>query len=145
MKRQPIQVLVIPFRKQESSYQFGVFKRSDTNYWQFIAGGVDGVESPLQAAIRESSEEAGITKANFIALDSTCSMPANIFKDWKQWPKGTYVVKEYSFAAEVINENIILSGEHSEYKWCSYDEACSLLKWDSNKTALWELFQRLND
>jgi hypothetical protein len=30
-----------------------------------------------------------------------------------------------------------------EFKWASYDEAVNLLKWDSNKNALWELKERL--
>lgn len=144
MKRQPIQVLVIPFRKHGDSFQFGIFKRSDAKYWQFIAGGADDTETPVQAAIRESFEEAGISNANVIVLDTISSMPANIFRDWKQWPKGTYIVKEFSFCVEVSVENFILSNEHSEYRWCSFDEALNLLKWDSNKTALWELFQRIN-
>ena len=144
MKRQPVQVLVIPFRKYRESFQFGIFKRSDADYWQFIAGGADNTETPLQAAIRESFEEAGISSSNIITLDTISSMPANIFRDWKKWPSGTFIVKEFSFGIEVNVENFILSNEHSEYRWCSYDEAFQLLKWDSNKTALWELLQRIN-
>lgn len=33
--------------------------------------------------------------------------------------------------------------EKREFKWCTYDEAIKLLEWDSNKTALWELNERL--
>jgi len=35
--------------------------------------------------------------------------------------------------------------EHSEFKWLNYHEAIELLKWDSNKVALWELYKRLLD
>jgi len=39
------------------------------------------------------------------------------------------------------------SKEHLEYKWVSIKEAQTILCWDSNKTALWELEERikLND
>ncbi|MDD4974125.1 MAG: NUDIX domain-containing protein [Bacteriovorax sp.] len=109
------------------------------------AGGVEGAESPAQAASREAFEEAGIQNANLIVLDSICCMPADIFRDWKHWPKETYVVKEFSFGVKTNDNNFVLSDEHTESRWCSYDEAISLLKWDSNKTALWELYQRLNN
>jgi len=50
--------------------------------------------------------------------------------------------KEYKI--DVFNsKELILSDEHEEYGWFSYDECISLLKWDSNKTALWELNRRL--
>ncbi|MGG1610308.1 NUDIX pyrophosphatase, partial [Bacillus wiedmannii] len=32
---------------------------------------------------------------------------------------------------------------HFKYKWLCFEEAVMLLKWDSNKTALWELNNRL--
>lgn len=31
------------------------------------------------------------------------------------------------------------------YRWVRYDEALTLLKWDSNKNALWELDYRLRN
>ena len=37
----------------------------------------------------------------------------------------------------------MLGDEHSEIKWASYEEAKELLKFDSNKNALWELNERL--
>lgn len=146
MKRQPIQVLVIPFRRNKDVIEYCLLKRSDEKYWQFVAGGAEGNETQLTAAAREANEEAGIPlESKIISLDSMCCVPANIFRDWQQWPKGTYIVKEYAFGVEVPNDSIKLSNEHTEYQWKQYDEAMKLLKWDSNKTALWELSQRLKD
>lgn len=143
MRRQPIQVLVILFRKTNKAYEFGIFKRSDANYCQFIAGGAEGSESVQQAASREAFEEAGISlNSELIAFDSRCCVPADIFKDWKNWPAGTYVVHEFAFAVEVLSKEMKLSGEHLEFKWCRHDESQNILKWDSNKTALWALSQR---
>ncbi len=98
----------------------------------------------MEAARREANEEAGIpTTSEIISLDSMCTVPANIFRDWQKWPKGTYVVKEFAFGIKLSSEEIQLSSEHTECSWLSLDEAVRLLKWDSNKTALWELSQRL--
>jgi dATP pyrophosphohydrolase len=38
---------------------------------------------------------------------------------------------------------IAISREPTAYRWLSYEEAVKLLRWDSNKTALWELNERL--
>ncbi|HDX9628677.1 TPA: hypothetical protein ROY30_002345 [Bacillus cereus] len=54
-----------------------------------------------------------------------------------------YVIKEFSFGVKVPTKNISLSKEHLNYKWLCFEQAIMLLKWDSNKTALWELNKRL--
>jgi dATP pyrophosphohydrolase len=36
-----------------------------------------------------------------------------------------------------------LSDERTEYGWFGVDEACTAVRWDSNRTALWELDHRL--
>ena len=99
----------------------------------------------MDAARREANEEAGIPlTSRFLALDSMCCVRADIFRAWKDWPAGTFVVKELAFSVEVLGSEIRLSHEHTDFQWCSYDDAVRLLKWDSNKTALWELRQRLS-
>lgn len=45
-------------------------------YWQGIAGGGEGDESPLCAARREAMEEAGIgTQSTFVRLEAQCMLP----------------------------------------------------------------------
>lgn len=53
------------------------------------------------------------------------------------------VIPEYCFAVEIVENNILLSKEHSEYKWASIKYAQTILFWDSNKTALFELEERI--
>ena len=62
----------------------------------------------------------------------------------KNWDENCFVIKEYTFAFEIKEDTIELSKEHSEYKWGTYEEVISLLKYDSNKTALTELRARIN-
>ena len=37
----------------------------------------------------------------------------------------------------------MLSHEHSEFRWAPYGEASATLRYDDDKTALWELDARL--
>jgi len=36
-----------------------------------------------------------------------------------------------------------MSAEHMDYKWADYNTARGMLRWDSNKNALWELNHRV--
>ena len=54
------------------------------------------------------------------------------------------VVPEYAFGVEITASDVItLSHEHTEVAIVSYEEAMQMPKWDSNKTAIWELNHRL--
>jgi dATP pyrophosphohydrolase len=141
--RTEYQVLVIPFIKDErNETKYVVFKRADNSNWQFIAGGGEDSESPLEAAKRETREEAGITASEFYFLKTIVMIPITEFKDHKS-KKGLYVIPEYCFAVEMKNAVIYISNEHTDYKLLNYTEADSLLRYDGNKTALWELNERI--
>lgn len=60
-----------------------------------------------------------------------------------EWPEGVFVLPEYSFGVEVFSKELKIGKEHSDYKWLPYERAKELLKYDSNKSTLWELNQRL--
>ncbi len=147
MARAKYQVLVIPYSIVDNGgIHYCLFCRSDSDIWQFIAGGgEDSDESVLSSAKREASEEANIDFHNeYIGLDTVSSIPANCFKNAKAlWGEDCYVIPEYCFAVKVETKKIVLSAEHSKYEWCGYEEALNRLKYDSNKTALWELNCRL--
>lgn len=65
MARAPFQVLAIPFRRAANGlFEYALFKRTDCQYWQGIAGGGEDDETPLAAARREAYEEAGISGRN---------------------------------------------------------------------------------
>jgi len=110
MARAHFQVLAIPFRLTSTpGYEFAIFKRSDLDCWQGIAGGGEDTETPLQAMKREALEEAGIPKnAKYYRLKTFASIPVYCFGASKYWPK-------------------------------------DLLRYDSNRTALWEIRERLTN
>lgn len=142
--RAPFQILAIPFRMIHGIPFYCVFHRSDADSWQFIAGGGEDDEAPIEAAKREISEEGGVTVDRITELRSMCFVPVDNFpnRHLYNWPKDTYVIPEYSFAFE-CKEDIELSREHTECVWLSYEQAHSKLQWDSNRTALYELNCRL--
>ena len=146
MGRAPFQVLVIPFVRCDDKIEYCVFERkTPLCQHQFIAGGGEDDETPLEAAKRECFEETQMRSDDFIKLTSLCYIPTNIFsKDQRQiWGEEILVIPEYAFATERKSKDVELSDEHVGFKWSTYREALSLLKWDSNKTALYELDCRI--
>lgn len=142
--REPYQILSIPYRIVDDTPLFCIFRRADSKYWQFIAGGGENGETPIEAAIRETIEEIGVEPINIKQLTCISYVPAEVIAESRRqhWDKNTFVIPEYSFAFECDSEPM-LSNEHTEYKWLTYDEARKILKWDSNRTALYELNCRL--
>ena len=57
--------------------------------------------------------------------------------------KECLVIPEYSFAVMIDNTILNLSHEHTEYEWVDYETAMKRLRYDSNKTALWELDNKI--
>ena len=138
--REPYQILSIPYRIVNGIPLFCIFRRADSSYWQFIAGGGENGETPIEAAKRETIEEMGVEPKNIKQLTCIAYVPAEVVAESRRqhWDKNTYVIPEYSFAFE-CDSDPTLSLEHIEYKWLTYDEARKLLKWDSNKVAMYEI------
>ena len=143
--RAPFQVLIFPFINEKNGYLYAIFKRKDLKFWQGISGGGENEETPAEAAKRETFEETQIDKSSkYIALDSMTTIPITNVGNWK-WKKGVLVLPEYSFGVEVFSKDLKVGKKHFSYKWLPYEKAKQLLKYDSNKTALWELNYRLNE
>ncbi|MBR1607187.1 MAG: NUDIX domain-containing protein, partial [Clostridia bacterium] len=121
--RAPFQILAIPYRRR-GDFQFCVLHRADMDQWQFVAGGGEDDETPLEAAIREIREETGVTSQSVLPLTSMAFVPAIVIaeKHRKLWPRDTYVLPEYAFGF-ACDGDICLSSEHVGFAWLSYDEA----------------------
>lgn len=143
--REPYQILSIPYHIVDDTPLFCIFRRANSSYWQFIAGGGEDGETPIEADKRETIEEIGVDPKNIKKLTCIAYVPAEVIAKNKRqhWDKNTYVIPEYAFAFECDSEPL-LSNEHTEYKWLTYDEARKLLKWDSNKVAMYEIKFKLD-
>lgn len=142
--RAPYQILSIPYRMVNGTPMFCVFQRADSGIWQFVAGGGEDEEAPIEAAKRETFEELGITAENLSQLTCVAYVPAEVVAESRRqhWRKDIFVIPEYAFGFR-CNEEPTLSKEHSDYKWLTYDEARKLLKWDSNKVAMYEICSKI--
>lgn len=137
------QVIVIPHLKAGRGFRYAIFWRSDLKFWQAISGGGEGRETPIQAAKREAFEEAGIGKSSkFTKLDSMTTIPVVDVGSYHR-NSGRLVLPEYSFGVRVATKELKIGNEHTRYRWLSYEQARKSLRYDSNKTALWELNYRL--
>ena len=144
--RAPFQILAVPCHFIKGELCFCVFRRADSDIWQFIAGGGENNEKPSDAALREIKEETGVTAEKLTALKSVAFVPAEVVAENMRthWDKNIFVIPEYSFAFE-CSADPTLSREHSEYKWLPYNDARKLLKWDSNKVAMYEIMCKLRN
>ena len=140
--RKPRNVLVFLYR-YNNGIEYCVFYRRKDEFWQGLSGGVEDEEELNDTVKREVYEETGICVKNILKLDTISSIPGIYVNKNFNYKNNIFVVYEYGFGVKIDNEDIELSSEHKEYKWVSFDEAIKLLKYDSNKTALYELNERL--
>lgn len=142
--RAPFQILAVPYKIINGTPLFCVMRRSDAEYWQFIAGGGEDSETAAETAKREIFEESSLFTDNIIKLTAMSYIPADCIAEQHRinWSADTFVIPEYCFAFECCGD-IALSHEHSECKWLAYEDACKIIKWDSNRTALYELKRKL--
>lgn len=144
--RAPFQVLAIPYRIGGNGITFAALKRSDDGFWQGVAGGGELGETPFKAAIRECQEEVGLgSRKRVRPLKSRASIPVEHFDDREHWPSDVFVIPEYCFGLDCTRKELVLSSEHVDLRWGTYQAIKTLLHWDSNKTALWELSCRFSN
>lgn len=145
MSRAPYNVLVLPYYIYENNVEYCIFKRSDMNIWQFIAGGGENDEEPRTAAIRESLEEASISpNSNYRRLVSMGYVSVENFSEKvrQTWGEKS-VIPVFTFSVNLDKKDIVISDEHTEFKWCNYTEANERLHFDLDKTALYELNEKI--
>jgi len=135
--RLPIQVQGILFSKVHGEIQYLLLKRHSERggFWQPVTGGLEGGETRVEALKREVLEETGIKNL------------VRIIEDVYHFELSTPLhEKEFVYGVEVLHTKEIEMDniEHSEYRWCSFEEALTLLKWKDNKEALERLDEILS-
>ncbi len=136
--RVPIQVLVYPVRRKGGEWQYLMLRRvpERSDHWQGVTGAPEWDETVAEGARRELLEETGLTPIELVPLDFSYSLPMQ--ERWKPlYPDGVAEIVEHAFVAFVEAEEPTLdSVEHDAWRWCTYEEAMSLLFWPGNREAL---------
>jgi dATP pyrophosphohydrolase len=76
-------------------------------------------------------------------LSTVIPVPVSAFRESHGWTDDVYVIPKYCFGAPLQDPSLAISSEHTEYRWLLYDEAQALIRYDGERTALWELHSRL--
>jgi dihydroneopterin triphosphate diphosphatase len=93
---------------------------------------------------QEGSQEGGIQEDfPLLALSTVIPVPVAAFGQNNSWNGDLYVVPKYCFGALLQRTTLSISSEHTEYQWLAYEQAQALIRYDGERTALWELHARL--
>lgn len=111
-------------------YSTSCILSQDHDFITSCSGLLDGDETPLEAAERETQEEAGLTKEQ---LEYLHNFEEKITYDVNGKSKDVYY-----FLARVRNpdQKITLSDEHKDLSWANLADACKLVKHDSLQSVL---------
>ena len=120
---------IVLFRREDSKILF-LLLHYPSGHWDFVKGKMEKGESTRETAIREASEETGITDIVFL-------------EDFEEWIKydfqyqGELVHKKVVFfLAETETRDVIISHEHLDYTWMDYDTSMEKTTFDNAKTVL---------
>jgi lipoyl(octanoyl) transferase len=105
-------------------------------WWSSVTGMVEPGESPEAAAHRELLEETGLT-GTLTALDfsHTFWMDPRILGLAPGEPRFNTELCYHMEVAPEAQVRLALD-EHSEYRWCGFEEAYDLMMWEGSKAAL---------
>lgn len=132
------QINCIVFKPERSGYKFLVLKRREDRggFWQSVTGGVQEGEDQISALKRELREETGISEFRQII---------NLKYSFSFCLPRLGNLTENVYAIEIKPEvEVVLSAEHTEYRWLDFEEALGLLKYDTNKEGFRKLWKILN-
>jgi dihydroneopterin triphosphate diphosphatase len=120
------------FKETKNDLEFLLLKRSGKviypGLWQMVNGKIKEGEKAYQTAVREIKEETGLTPLKFWVVPNVNSFYSQDDNSIMMLPV---------FAAQVSESSpIILSDEHSDYKWADQDSAKKLLAWEGQRRSI---------
>ena len=121
--------IVLFKRINESKIHF-LLLHYPTGHWDFVKGKTEAGETNIQTALRETTEETGITDVSFV----------DGFEEWIKYRfsyLGEPVYKKVVFfLAETHTDKIELSDEHIDYLWLEYKDALKKTTYENAKRVL---------
>ena len=112
------------FIRKNDLIKFLILKRAKTkiyeHLWQGVAGKIEKNEKPWETAKRELKEETGLDPVSIFTADHLSSFYENYEDRINLVPV---------FGIEVDSMDVVLSDEHSKYRWVNYKLAKKKLTW----------------
>jgi len=120
------------FRKVNNGIEFLLMKRAPNDIyagvWQMVTGSNENSEKAFETALREIKEETNLSPIGFWIVPNVNSFYSAVSDSINMVPV---------FVAEVeSNYDVVLSSEHTEYLWCSEEEAKGLLAWPGQRESV---------
>lgn len=120
------------FRERNGELEFLMLKRASYQYypnlWQMVSGKIKEGEKAYQTALREIKEETSL-------IPEKLWIAPNINSFYS--PDDEYISLIPVFAAKVNPDSeVLISSEHSEFKWVNKDEAKNLLAWEGQRKSV---------
>ena len=119
------------FRIENNEMKFLLLKRSPhkvyPGLWQMVSGHIEEGETAILTAIRELHEETGLKPFRLWVVPNINSYYS---------PEDDSVCIIPVFATEVISDQVLISSEHSEYKWVNSEEAKIHLAWEGQRRSV---------
>lgn len=120
------------FRMNENKIEFLLLKRSDKEIypglWQMVSGRIKRSEKAFQTALREIQEETNLKPKKFWVVPNINSF---------YLPEKDFITFLPVFLVQVDSHSeVILSDEHSTYRWVSAQEAKKLLAWSGQRKSV---------
>jgi 8-oxo-dGTP pyrophosphatase MutT (NUDIX family) len=107
-----------------------LLRHADGGHWAPPKGGIAKGEGELQAAMREVAEETGLRGVHII--DEFREIDRYRFNR-----NGREISKEVIYyLGSVSRDRVILSPEHTDFRWAAIDEAVELATYDGTKKLL---------
>lgn len=120
------------FREKNNSIEFLLIKRAPGEWfegiWQMVTGFIESDEPAYKTAIREIKEETGLSPKKFWVVPKVNSFYSQQKDEMNLIPIFTCLVED--------DKKVVLSEEHSEYKWLCKEEAKKYLAWPGQKEAV---------
>jgi len=107
-----------------------LLKHADGGHWGAPKGGMTKDEGELQAAIREVAEETGLGGVRIIGEFREIDR-YRFNRNGKEISK-----KVIYYLGSVSRDSVVLSPEHTDFRWADIDEAVELATYDGTKKLL---------
>ena len=110
-----------------------LLKRTKGNYWCHVAGHIEGSEKAWQAIIREFNEETQIEVKqlyNGQILEQFFEANVNVMQ----------IIPVFVVFCPA-EQTVVLNYEHSEFRWCSLQEACDLVPFPNQREVYRQVWQ----